>query len=107
MKTSLASHLFHWLRAAADKLSRSPLLLAIALVVGLAVAGWLIVVLAKGVWLILLLAFTVLLLVPDALWVWREHPEVVRRVGRFLRNPRTIRVLLYLLLAYAWLVVLS
>lgn len=107
MKTSLARHLTHWLRLAADKLSRSPLLMAVVLVVAVALAGWLIVVLAKGVWLILLLAFTALLVAPDIMWVWREHPEVVRRVGRVLRHPRTIRVLLYLVLAYAWIAMLS
>lgn len=58
------------------------------------------------VWLVALAVLTTWLLAPDLTWAWREHPAVVKRVLRYLTHPRTVRVLLYLLLAYAWWVTL-
>lgn len=76
------------------------LAVALALVVAYSFAQWV----AGGAWLLALAALTVWLLAPDLAWAWREHPEVVRRTLVLLTRPRTIRVVLYVLLAYAWYV---
>ena len=58
-------------------------------------------------WVLLLLALTGWLVIPDLWWAWREHPEVFRRVLRFLTHARTLRVLLYAALALAWFFTLA
>lgn len=86
--------------------SRGLVVIAIVFVLGVLVAAPLLAVVTHVGWLIVLLVLTAWLVVPDLRWAWREHPEVFRRVLRFLTNARTIRVLLYLAVAYAWAVLL-
>ncbi|TWT77760.1 hypothetical protein Pla123a_15560 [Posidoniimonas polymericola] len=86
--------------------SRGLVVIAIVFVLGVLVAAPLLSLVTHVGWLIVLLALTGWLVVPDLHWVWREHPEVFRRVLRLLTNARTVRVLLYLAVAYAWALVL-
>ena len=79
---------------------------AVVFVLGVLLAGPLIAMVTYAGWVVALLALTAWLVVPDVLWAWREHPEVFRRVLRFLSNRRTVRVLLYVALAVAWSVTL-
>lgn len=84
--------------------NRSQVAVLALIVLGLVLANSLLKWLGWGVWVVALLAFSVWLAIPDLAWAWREHPEAVRRVIRVGTHPRTIRVLLYALLAYAWYV---
>ncbi|TWT34029.1 hypothetical protein KOR34_38650 [Posidoniimonas corsicana] len=86
--------------------SRGMIIVAVVFVLGVLLAAPLVSLVTKAGWLIILLALTAWLVVPDLLWAWREHPEVFRRVLRFLTNGRTVRVLLYVAIAWAWFITL-
>lgn len=75
-------------------------LIVLCLVLAQSLLSWI----GWGVWVLALVALSGWLLAPDLTWAWREHPAAVRRVVYYATHPRTVRVLLYLLLAYAWYV---
>lgn len=87
----------HWLWA-----NHSQLTVLVLIVVGLLLAQSLLKWIGWGVWVLALLALTAWLVAPDLFWAWREHPAAVRRALHYLTHPRTVRVLLYALLALAW-----